>query len=147
MTERCTEPGCEEFAEGQAYKSQRYCSKHYQENIDGELFATFNDWTEGGEPPARFKYMLGRASDEQKWQCNEGYLSMARIRDRTYSFKKTATGCIFKITRHPGGHTAYIPSRRVVQTWEADLTSKTLTLSKTRKWRKGDPDPGWDGGR
>ena len=89
------------------------------------------------------KYMLGRASDEQAWPCDESYLSKARIHKRAYAFKKTPTGCTFRITRHPGGFQFGYDGKRVVQTWEVDLTSKTMTLLKTRPWKKGDPDPGF----
>lgn len=66
---------------------------------------------------------------------------MARIRDRAYAFKKTTAGCIFQITRHPGGFQYDYDGGRVVQTWEVDLTSKTMTLLENRPWQEGDPDP------
>lgn len=141
MNKHCSETGCAEPAQNQTYKFEPYCAKHYEEHIDAELFSTFSEWVEGEDPPQRFKYMLGRASYEQNWPCNESYLSKARIEKRTWALQKTATGCVFQITRHPGGHTTYVPSRRIVQTWSADLSNKTLTLTDVRPWKEGDPDP------
>lgn len=144
MNKHCSETGCGEPVQNQAYKGRPYCIQHYTQLIDGELLSLHKEWQEGEKPCERFKYMLGRVSYEQNWPCNESFLSAARIRNRSYHLTKTSEGCIFQITRHPGGHTIYISSRRIVQTWLADLSCKTLTLTDVRPWKRGDPDPGWD---
>jgi hypothetical protein len=122
------------------YKGKQYCQTHYWAVLTGELNATHAAWNNGQDVPERFKYLLGRISEEQDWAIEgESYLSAARIRDRGWSFTKTKAGCVFCITRHPG---AFIGAkvRPVVQTWEADITGRVLRLTETRPWRKNDPD-------
>jgi len=123
------------------YEGAPYCEEHYRERLEGEFAAEFSAWPEGGAPSERFKYLLGRISHEFGWLMHGSYLTPAMIRGRAYSFVKTATGCVFQITRHPGAFGLGYTGKRVVQTWRADLPSETLLLVDDRPWQDGDIDP------
>lgn len=142
MQRICTEADCGSPAEGQCYIGKPYCARHYWEHFDNELFAEYDKWIKGEDPPERFVYLFARACDEQKWwEGEESYLSKSRIESRGYSFTKTATGCAFRITRHPGAFEGTYAGKKIVQVWEADLGSRALKLVRTVRWRKGYPDP------
>ena len=124
------------------YNGLLYCKAHYDELIERELDMVFEAWREGGDPPDRFKYLLGRVSYEFDWPgVISNALTAAKIRDRTWRFAKTPTGCVFHITRHPGAFGDRYSGYRVVQTWEANLHLRTLELLGERDWGNGDPDP------
>lgn len=139
----CSAIGCSNKADApNSFRGQPYCGKHYRDQIDQALQAAFEAWTIGTDPPSAFRSMLGRASEEQSW-VKEGCMSKARIRDRAYGFVKNEQGCTFQITRHPNAHVNGFVTDREVQTWEANLTLKTMVLLDTREWKIGDPDPGF----
>ena len=136
----CGEPGCSEPVPPNSllYSGKPYCPAHYSEKVLASLWETFKSWDRNDEPPARFKYWLGRISEEEDWDAvGDSYLTAARIRDRGFNFKKTDNGCEFEITRHPGAW-SFGPMSRVVQKWQANMREKQLTLVKTRKFKQGD---------
>ena len=123
-----------------------YCAQHYGEVIHGQLKATFEQWIPGEEPIYRFKYLLGRLMEEEKWVFEvddlkgDPGLSKAKVNQRAYDFQKSESGCTFKITRHLNGFSSEKVMRRVVQTWRADIVGKRMILLDVRDWNVGDPD-------
>jgi hypothetical protein len=123
------------------YDWKPFCAQHYQAKLEGELMQRFQEWNLGSPPPQRFKYLLGRVSDEFQWANLGGsYLSAARIRDRGFDFLKIETGCTFKIVRHPHAQNQGYVSERITQSWKADIFAKELELFDTRDFQKGDVD-------
>jgi hypothetical protein len=139
----CTAAGCnvEITPATRLYDGKPYCDNHYTENLYRDLASEFNAWQSGQAPPDRFKYLLGRISDEFGWNLEgDSYLSAARIRNRGFNFVKTGNACAFQITRHPGAFKNGYVTTRIVQTWEVDLSEKLLRLVDSRDWVAGDPD-------
>jgi len=144
MNEVCSKDGCDESGSFKLFNGRPLCEKHYDQALDSCLQELYSAWEGDHDPSFKFKQMLGRVSQDQEWECNESYLSQARIRDRAFAFQKTVKGCAFKITRHPGAHKYGFVVKRIVQTWEADLTMKKLNLLDERPWKEGDPDIGFE---
>ena len=142
----CSQPGCPiEFQLGKhvnLYDGKPYCPAHYTDKLNGDLLIAFQSWTPPETPPARFLFLLGRISKEQKWKYIEGdsYLSPARIRDRGFDFSKTDSGCTFKIVRHPDAQKLGYVTTRETQTWRADIFAKTLEFLEVRDFAEGDID-------
>jgi len=128
----CTAAGCDVkiTLAIRLYDGEPYCDNHYTKILYRDLTSEFNAWQAGHAPPDRFKYLLGRISDEFRWNIEgDSYLTAARVRDRGFDFTKSETGCVFKITRHPGAFKSGSVTHRVVQTWQADLAENGFGLS------------------
>ena len=89
--------------------------------------------------------MLGRiVQEELGWELHGSYLFATHIRERGFNFCKTPGGCEFDVVRHLGAWRAERTGGRVkliVQHWSADLDKRTMTVTATRKYKKGDYDP------
>ena len=140
MQQICSECRCSVVA-SKLYNGQPFCERHYTAKLEGELYLQFELWISDDDRPQRFRYRLGRLSGEGVWSTvGNSYLSAARIRDRGYRFSKTKTGCMFKITRHPGAFRKGVVTRRIVETWEVDFRDRRFQLLHARDWQQGDPD-------
>jgi hypothetical protein len=138
----CAESGCAIAATpGRTFNFQPYCGEHYFTAMNREFEGEFNKWQSDETPSARFKSLLARLVAEERWLIDgDSYLSKARIRDRGFDFTKSRNGCAFKITRHPGAFRNGYVAKRMVQTWQADFSTKTIHLLDSRDWKTGDPD-------
>jgi hypothetical protein len=138
----CAESGCAIAADlCRTFNFQPYCGQHYFAAMNREFRGEFNKWQSGENPSARFKSLLARLVEEEGWLIEgDSYLSKARIRDRGFDFTKSRNRCVFKITRHPGAFQKGYVEKRIVQTWQADFSTKTIHLLDSRDWKSGDPD-------
>ena len=141
----CSEPGCkvQEAVTGQMrlYDGKPYCRPHYEAKLNKNLQHEFRKWDKDSLPPPRFLSLLGRTSDDFKWKnIGDSYLTPARIRDRGFVFVKTDTGCTFKIVRHPNAQKLGYVTKRVTESWEADIFNQQLKLIDTRAFQEGDLD-------
>ena len=119
----------------------QFCSEHYKAKLEADLLQKFQEWSSESKIPHRFLYLLGRVSNEFKWSAIGGsYLTAARIRDRGFDFVKTETGCTFKIVRHLNAHKLGYVTKRVTESWKADIFAKELELVGTRDFQEGDID-------
>jgi len=119
--------------------------EHYKARLEGEFLLKFQEWSFGSQPAHRFLYLLGRVSSEFQWRSiGDSYLTAARIRDRGFDFAKTETGCTFKIVRHPDAQQQGFVSKRVTESWKADIFAKELELIGAREFEGGDVERGMD---
>jgi hypothetical protein len=140
--EKCSIENCEnqEIAP-MFWNGKRYCVEHYNKFIWEEFFSHYNNWVTGEPAPEKFKYILGRACEEDYFEdIGDSFLSKARIHVRGFNYIKTEKGCTFEITRHLNAWEGIGKRKNVVEKWEIDIEKRTFKMVAKRKFRKGDYD-------
>lgn len=136
----CTESKCSAGAIPRLYDGKSYCQEHYWQRLLGDFQMQYERWRIGTEPSERFISLKGRLVEERYWNCTNGLMSGGRLKDRSYSHKKTPVGFTFEITRHPGAWKNEVIGARIVETWEVNIEDRSIKKTGERPWNPGDSD-------
>ncbi len=138
----CTFSGCSTSAKTnqRLYGGKPYCDDHYCEMLTSDMLHEYGIWPEGADPSKRLRYMVGRTFSELGKNVGESFLSNARIRDRSFAYKKTDSGFEFSITRHLNGHEFRRPMRLIIERWQFNVESLEYQRIGFRDWTSADPE-------
>jgi hypothetical protein len=135
----CSKPGCAEAAEGR-WQGNLLCRREYRPALLEAFARASSAWDGGGSPHVAFRVAFARVLVELADLRGESYLSLARIRDRSYNFSKEKLGVRFDLVRHLHAWDGCKPMTRVVERWHANTDALHYARESVRAWEAGDPE-------
>jgi hypothetical protein len=136
--EICSKPDCQEAVQGQ-WQGNLLCRREYRVALLDAFARANSAWDGGVSPPAAFRVAFARVLAELAELRGESYLSLARVRDRSYNFAKEKLGVRFDLVRHLHAWDGRQPMTRLVESWSFDIEALEYLRESVRAWAVGDP--------